>query len=371
MRGLAAVISVLVLGTACDERSETVELVAARNLGLNDTVLQGPGLILNGPGLILNGPGLVLNGPGLILNGPGLVLNGPGLVLNGISVNGPGLVLNGPGLVLNGPGLVLNGSSFSASLTKDGVTYDLEGLDFIGAEFELRLEAVVGGVPMVEEVVLRINDIQASEEQSDVLLYDLTYRSKTTSEWLPYCGDNDVAAVPLQHYWDPVTGDRIDDPNVVTFGCTNAVLAKCALWGYRPWATATSCDKDPKKDPPKDKWTDKHCSEISLQDHHQACTRMARADYCGDGHAATVDGTLVDIWDKLAPPLQTRFTDWPIEAEWNADGAACVNFARHPEFGYPACFLKKNGKPKQMKKCGNLKNEESLLLNGFSAEDND
>ena len=275
-------------------------------------------------------------------------------------------VLQGPGLILNGPGLILNGTEFSGSLTQNGITHDVAGFDFIGAEFDLHLTAIVAGVQTSDDVVLRINDIQVSEEQDDVLLYDLSYRSKSSNQWLPYCGDADVAAVPMKNYWDSTTGDRVDNPNVVTFACANAVLAKCTLWGYKPWAKAVSCDKDSKKTPPKDQWVAKHCTEISLEDHHQACTRMARADYCGDGTARTVDGTLIDIWDKLAPPIQTQFTDWQVEAEWNPDGAACVNYARHPELGYPACFTKKNGKPKVMKKCGNLKNEESLLLNSFS-----
>jgi len=361
MRGLTAVISVLVLGSACDERPEVVELVEARQLGLNDTVLQGPGLVLQGPGLVLQGPGLVLQGPGLVLQGPGLVLQGPGLVLQGIDFQGPGLVLQGPGLVLQGPGLVLQGSSFSGTFTKDGVSYPLSGTDFIGAEFDLVLTAIVAGEPMVEEVVLRINNITNSEQQPDVLLYDLTYRSKTSDQWLPYCGDADVPAVPLQNYWDPETGDRVDDPNVVTFGCSNAVLAKCTLWGYRPWASAVRCDE-------KKNGKLKNCELLSLQDHHQACTRMARADYCGDGTAATVDGTLIDIWDELMPQLQTPFTDWPVEAEWTAEGASCLNFVRHPEFGYPSCFEKKNGKPKKFKKCGNFQKKSSLLVNAFSPD---
>ncbi|MBK8262679.1 MAG: hypothetical protein IPK80_15265 [Nannocystis sp.] len=369
MRGFTAAVSLLVtLGAGCDSRTEAFEAVTARMGGFNGVVLQGPGLVLQGPGLVLQGPGLVLQGPGLVLQGPGLVLQGPGLVLQGVEFNGPGLVLQGPGLVLQGPGLVLQGSSFAGTFLRDGVEYTAEGLDFIGAEFELRLTAIVDGVQMVETVILRINDIQASAEQADVFLYDLTYRTQGSEQWLPYCGDSQVAAVPLQHYWDPETGDRIDDPNVVTFGCSNAVLAKCALWGYRPWATAMSCDKDPKKDPPKDKWINKHCSEISLQDHHQACTRMARADYCGDGTSATVNGTSIDIWDKLSPPKQTRFTDWPVEAEWDADGAVCLNFMRHPEFAYPGCFTKKNGDAKTKEKCGSLKNHKSLLLSGFSEE---
>jgi len=363
----------MVLSSACYQgASEGIsELMEMRGLNFNDTVLQGPGLVLQGPGLVLQGPGLVLQGPGLVLQGPGLVLQGPGLVLQGVEINGPGLVLQGPGLVLQGPGLVLQGTSFSGTLVQDGVEHNLQGLDFIGAEFDLRLTAIVDGAEVVEEVILRIDDIRQSDKQADVYLYDLTYRSKTSDQWLPYCGDSAIPAVPLQNYWDPQTGDRIDDPNVVTFACSNAVLAKCTLWGYRPWATATSCDKESKKDPPKDKWKEKHCDEVSLQDHHQACTRMARADYCGDGTAATVDGTMIDIWDKLSPPLQSRFTDWPVEAHWTPDGASCVNFVRHPELGYPACFLKQDKKGKKVKKigkCGDLKKSTAQTFSGFSEE---
>jgi hypothetical protein len=349
----------MVLGSACDSGSDGGEQIEERMGVLNDTVLQGPGLVLQGPGLVLQGPGLVLQGPGLVLQGPGLVLQGPGLVLQGVDFQGPGLVLQGPGLVLQGPGLVLQGTEFAGTFVKDGVTYELSGMDFIGAEFDLRLTAIVNGQQVVEEVILRINNITVSEQQDDVLVYDLTYRPKNSSNgWLPYCGANHVPAVPLKNYWDGETGDRIDDPNVVTFACTNAVLAKCTLWGYKPWATADKCD-------PKDKKNKgKKCDEVSLTDHHQACTRMARADYCGDGTPATVDGTLIDIWDNLAPPVQTKFTDWKLEAEWTPEGASCLNYVRHPEFGYPACFLKKG---KAINKCGKTPMSDSLTFNAYSA----
>jgi len=370
MRNISTLVSVLVLSAGCVQGDASIpELTAMRDLGLNDPVLQGPGLVLNGPGLVLNGPGIVLNGPGIVLNGPGLVLNGPGLVLNGpglvlngpgLVLNGPGLVLNGPGLVLNGPGLVLNGSSFTASLTQNGVTYNLEGLDFIGAELPLRLTATVAGQPVVVDVVLRIDDIDVSEQHDDVLLYKLTYRLKDSDQWMPYCGDNDVRAVPMENYWDDATGDRIDDANVVTFACTNAVLAKCALWGYRPWATTTTCTGKGKK---------KQCTEVSLTDHHQACTRMARADFCGDGESRTLDGTEVDIFDQLDPHIQSRFTDWPVEAEWTPEGASCVSFVRHPELGLPSCFFDNKGKPIQ--KCKKKADSDSLIVTAFSVDDDD
>ena len=336
MRALTtAVMSLMVLGSACYSSSDGLEQIEERMGELNDTVLQGPDLVLQGSGLVLQGAALVFQGSGL---------------------------------VFQGGGLVFQGTEFSGTFMQDGVTKQLSGMDFIGAEFDLRFTAMVNGQQVVEDLVLRINDITPSETQDDVLLYDLTYRSKNSATWLPYCGQDNVAAIPLQNAWNPTTGDRIDNPDVVSFACTNAALAKCVLWGYKPWTTAVSCDKDSKKTPPKDQWKAKHCTEISLQDHHQACTRMARADYCGNGQPMTVNGTLIDIWDKLAPPIQTQFTDWQVEAEWNPDGAACVNYARHPELGYPSCFLKKNGKPDLTKKCGKLKNQASLLLNSYSPD---
>ncbi len=50
-----------------------------------------------------------------------------------------------------------------------------------------------------------------------------------------------VSAIPVANYWNLETGDRVDDPNVFVWACTNAVIAKCVLWGYRPWATAKRC----------------------------------------------------------------------------------------------------------------------------------
>ena len=348
MRNLLIVTSALLLSTACAERPEDIaeELITERDIQANDVGLQGPGIILQGPGIILQGPGIILQGPGIILQGPGIILQGPGIILQG------------PGIILQGMQLV--GTSFSATVNHDGEVYQVEGLDFIGAEMDLNLKSMVDGVETSQMVRLRIKDIEQSEAQPDILVYDLEYRELNSTLWRPYCGPSQAGAVPLLNSWDVATGDRIDDPSAVTFGCTNAVLAKCALWGYRPWATKTVCEGKGKK---------KKCKEVSLQDHHQACTRMARADYCGDGTSATVDGTAIDVWDNL--DIQTQFTDWEVEAEWSPEGATCVNFVRHPELGYPSCFLKK-GKPMKFNDCkGELKDDDALIATAFSADDDD
>jgi uncharacterized protein YjbI with pentapeptide repeats len=373
---IALIISTLAL-SACDANPDGwADGATFRNQELNGPVLNGPvlnGPVLNGPvlqGVVLNGP--VLNGP--VLNGP--VLNGPlqqGPVLNGVVLNGPvlnGPVLNGPvlnGPVLNGP--VLNGSVFSGYVVVDGESVPVSGDDFIGSTWDLRVEQRdEQGNGLVENFVLRVDDIRPSDEFDDVFLYDVKYRATTSSTWSSLCPDHDGvegAAIPLNNYWDLTNGDRIDEPNVFTWACTNAVLAKCVLWGYRPWATGSKCKN-------ADKGKTKVCEPVSLEDYHQTCTRMARADYCGDGEAWTVEGNAIDVRDLLNPPVQQPTTDWKIEAEWNPDGAYCVDDLRQQDLKaeglWPQCFTKSNGKHITKNNCGSLKNERALMYSTFNSE---
>ena len=69
----------------------------------------------------------------------------------------------------------------------------------------------------------------------------------------------------------------------------------------------------------------------SLRDHHVACTRALRADYCGDGEVFTVNGTLIDIYDNVGIQLQTM-PGWNLEAEWTAAGARCMGPEGNPRY---------------------------------------
>lgn len=66
---------------------------------------------------------------------------------------------------------------------------------------------------------------------------------------------------------------------------------------------------------------------------HWTCTRLARADYCGNGVSHTRDGTLINVWDNLpAPgPIQghghTPF-GMVFEAGWDTGGAVCLSHER-------------------------------------------
>jgi hypothetical protein len=91
------------------------------------------------------------------------------------------------------------------------------------------------------------------------------------------------------------------------------VIAKCYRWGYRPWVTGYG----------------------DLVAMHWTCTRLARADYCGNGVPHTHDGTEINVWDTLpAPgPIQRRAGllssfGMVFEAGWNTGGAVCLSRAR-------------------------------------------
>jgi uncharacterized protein YjbI with pentapeptide repeats len=258
-------------------------------------LVEDNGISLNG--ISLNG--ISLNG--ISLNG--ISLNG--ISLNGISLNG--ISLNG--ISLNG--ISLNGTTLSGT-TLDGTR--LEGVDLIGAELTGRLEG--GGT-----VLLRIDDAEANPNpgDEDVVLYYVSYERRSGA-WSPLCGTDDsrrpVAATALAGRWDyrrGVTGGgaKIDDPSVFTFACMDAALGKCVEIGYKPWLTG-------------------------LAGHHQACTRMLRADYCGDGTPHTVNGTPINLYDGIG--IESDTENWPFEAEWGPDGARCLVHQRIANSTFvPAC----------------------------------
>ena len=144
---------------------------------------------------------------------------------------------------------------------------------------------------------------------SDVWMFDLKI-SDNGGAWQPLCVDGQGKGVPailLADIWDPQSGGKIEPtPTMaITFACRGGALAKCVEYGYRPWA-------------PK--------SNVSLRDYHQACTRMLRADYCGDGKSHTLEGTPIHIVDKLGVQKADGSAPYVVEAEWTPSGASCLNY---------------------------------------------
>ena len=249
----------------------------------------------------------------------GMQLNGitnNGITNNGISNNG----ISNNGVMLTG--VWLEGSQIEA-ITEHGEVLSSPALE--GAQLYATLDDG-------QSVTIRIDDVTSHTTpypNDAVYIYNACYRLPSDKKWSLLCGTdaskNPVGAIPLKGRWDysvgtTTGGSRIDDPDMVTFACKGYALAKCVELGYEPWIGTKKT--------------------ASLANHHQACTRMLRADYCGDGKSWTVDGTLINVFDGLG--IQTDAAPWPTEAEWDADGAICLSHTRIQNMDtVPSCSFAK------------------------------
>ncbi len=156
-------------------------------------------------------------------------------------------------------------------------------------------------------------ELDPQDPDREVYLYSVNYQDPNNSQWHNLCqpdADNLAKAMLLSGEWDR-TGTHIDN-NKVTVACTSGVLAKCVRWGYKPWQTVVG---------------------VSLRDYHQTCTRMARADYCGNGISHTKDGTAIDLYDRLGiqQPESQEDREMIFEAAWGVDGSVLLARTRYPE----------------------------------------
>lgn len=174
--------------------------------------------------------------------------------------------------------------------------------------------------------------LSSSDNQSSYGRYTAHFLSDSGGGTLqPYCwrwySDGTNTAQPYAEPLIPIAGakwaangSRIDDSAAISFGCANDAIGACVDWGYAPWASVTTWSGFPPK-----------ATSVSLKDSHQACTRMKRADFCGNGTGNTSDfntatsGTVIQVWDALNVHSMTPQTRDTMEAYWNTDGATCVN----------------------------------------------
>jgi len=184
------------------------------------------------------------------------------------------------------------------------LTVPLSGSGFIGATLQGIDEQ---GTPF--DILIGDIHADAGDPSGEILLYTLLAKD-SSGAWQNLCetdADGVAEATFLAGTWD-ATGARNDATDLVTIGCTIGVLNKCVRWGYKPWKTVNG---------------------KALADYHQSCTRMARADYCGNGKTHTRDGTLIDIWDNV--PIQQRdpALGMLFEASWMPSGAYCLSRERY------------------------------------------
>jgi hypothetical protein len=206
-----------------------------------------------------------------------------GVSLNGVSLNGVSL----NGVSLNG--VSLNGVSLNGvSLNGTSLTGELSSGDAL------------------ELTVVSSQALPAPND--DVWVHDVRYqRTDGTSGSL--CPSGAIAVEGIWNYSSGVPGGGSWSPSrdSFTFACRGNAIAKCIELGYKPWKSET------------------------LRAHHQACTRMIRADYCGDGTPNTLNGWRLDVFDAIGVQARVQDIDtsrWSFEAKWTASGALCMSSYR-------------------------------------------
>lgn len=165
----------------------------------------------------------------------------------------------------------------------------------------------VAGTPKVGAAITAVLD-----DGSNV---DLAIRAEedglfeVTRDGVNVCA-NDDKGLFVAGIWD-ASGARHDSDTLSTFACKTGAIGKCVLWGYDPAKVGAAM--------------------------HQACTRMVRADYCGDGVSSTRDGTLIDVSDVRGVQSAANLPGFAFEAGWNENGATCVSRPRFAS-AVPSCF---------------------------------
>jgi hypothetical protein len=252
-------------------------------------------------------------------------MNMQGMNMQGMNMQG----MNMQGMTMQGmrlDGATMSGDALTNVRVEKGEVVaerggtTLRGTQLVGAHLHADVRDLAATPPTTATVEYQITAVQPEDAKYDptktgkTFLYTLEQWVPDTGAWQPACPadtDGRRVAIPLAATWDE-HGDRIPPGPRFTLGCTTGVIAKCYRWGYRPWVTGYG----------------------DLTTMHWTCTRLARADYCGNGIPHTHEGTVVNVWDTLPPPgpIQRHGLVTPLgmlfEAGWNTGGAVCLSHAR-------------------------------------------
>jgi ADYC domain/Pentapeptide repeats (8 copies) len=231
-----------------------------------------------------------------------------GVSLNGVSLNGVslnGVSLNG--VSLNGVsinGTSLTGVTMTASTTTTTTT-PLSGTAIVGSTWTGTTTSTT--VPTIK---LRIDSaLQGTGTNADLWFYGISYQ--TSTGWSPLCGLDGTGAplmaTSVAGQWKSSTIDSARyaaSTTYFTVACRTKTVAKCVEMGYKTFKGRT--------------------------DQLTSCVRLLRGDFCGNGKAYTLDGTLLNLYDNVG--IQADTEAWTPEAEWTPTGARCINTNKSQRF---------------------------------------
>ncbi|HEX3884820.1 MAG TPA: ADYC domain-containing protein [Stellaceae bacterium] len=151
------------------------------------------------------------------------------------------------------------------------------------------------------------------DPRGEMILYALSEQISPEGGWQNLClpGPDGVRlGFPLGGRFT-ADGRYEDLPGRFLITCTGGAEGKCIRWGYRPWERAPG--------------------GAALRDAYNACVRLVRADYAGDGKGTTRNGQPIDIYDSFGIQQPADDPRYEFEAGWTAAGAVCVRHVRVPE----------------------------------------
>ena len=162
---------------------------------------------------------------------------------------------------------------------------------------------------------LRIDAVEPDtrDPTGEIMLYTFSERDAATGEWRNACQpdpDGRRLGFPIPGAF---TADMryVPAPGRLSITCTGGAEGKCIRFGYKPWGHAPD--------------------GASLAPYYQACLRLVRADYRGDGVGHTRNGMPIDIFDRIGIQTDEPARGMTLEAAWGPDGALCVAHVRLPQ----------------------------------------
>jgi hypothetical protein len=182
----------------------------------------------------------------------------------------------------------------------------LRSRDLVGATLVIAIQG--------KGVRVRIDAVERDPDARNGTVWLHTFSAQTSDgSWQNLCGpgpDGRRQGFPIAGR--PRSDGMMEDaePGVFELVCTSGGQGKCVRFGYLPWRAADGS---------------------SLRDLYNACVRMVRADYCGNGTPTTRDGMQIDIYDDKGIQRPDNVPAMDFEAGWTPQGATCVRHVRVKE----------------------------------------
>jgi ADYC domain-containing protein len=214
----------------------------------------------------------------------------------------------------------LTAALLAGALALPAAAAELRSIDVDGTEFRMTLtdgrvlrSAELAGATLTigasdAMMRLRIDVVERDREtrHAPVWLHSFSTEAEDGS-WQPLCDpgpDGRRQGFPLAGRSRSDGAMEPAEPGIFEIVCTSGARGKCVRFGYFPWVST------------------------AMRDIYDACVRMVRADYCGDGEGTTRDGMRIDLYDDRGIQHVESDPAQEFEAGWTAAGAVCVHHVR-------------------------------------------